>query len=302
MPKFHAVLQSQTSEQRRYVTLSTVPCSSCHNDPHGKLDCVACGGLGEEPATKKTAKAFLDAQEREYVEFRLDDPRTHRRYPSSLGASFASPDEALARVSEHCVYIPKDTHLVNGKFARAGKVLGQNSLWRGWYALHLQGKPYVVAEIGEVGPDGPRAAVTAGQYGTPLKNMVGGTRVWDWDTDTIKCSLHTSTYVPNNDTDDTFTNATNEITGTGYTAGGATLAASAPTYDTATDQIRCDAVDTTWTTSTLTARIAVIYKSTGTASTSPLLAFVNFGADVSTTAGTFQITWDATGIFIIDVT
>jgi hypothetical protein len=29
---------------------------------------------------------------------------------------------------------------------------------------------------------------------------------------------------------------------------------------------------------------------------------VAFGADVSTTAGTFQITWDATGIWIIDVT
>jgi hypothetical protein len=46
----------------------------------------------------------------------------------------------------------------------------------------------------------------------------------------------------------------------------------------------------------------VVYKSTGTGSTSPLISFLNFGADVSTTAGTFQITWDATGIVVIDVT
>jgi hypothetical protein len=115
-------------------------------------------------------------------------------------------------------------------------------------------------------------------------------------------ALTTSTFVPDIDVHDFFNDVTNEVTGTGYTAGGATLASPTLTYDTATDQIRLDAADTTWTTSTLTARIAIGYKSTGTASTSPLIFFVNFGADVSTTAGTFQITWDATGIFIIDVT
>jgi hypothetical protein len=47
---------------------------------------------------------------------------------------------------------------------------------------------------------------------------------------------------------------------------------------------------------------SVTYKSTGTGSTSPLISFLDFGADVSTTAGTFLITWDATGIVVIDVT
>lgn len=47
----------------------------------------------------------------------------------------------------------------------------------------------------------------------------------DLDSDTIKMSLHTSTYSPNLATDDFFNDATNELgTAGGYTAGGATLA------------------------------------------------------------------------------
>jgi hypothetical protein len=145
-------------------------------------------------------------------------------------------------------------------------------------------------------------AVTATMYGVPVKNMWSGANVIDWDTDTIKVALTTSTYTPDQDTHDFFNDVTNEITGTGYSAGGATLTSPTVTYDTATNQVRLDAADTTWTTSTLTARYAVVYKSTGTASTSPLIGYVNFGADVTTSAGTFQITWDSTGIARFDVT
>ena len=58
-----------------------------------------------------------------------------------------------------------------------------------------------------------------------------------------------------------------------------------------------DAADPSWSTATLTARMAVVYKSTGTASTSPLLCVIDFGADVSSTAATYQITLPAVGIF-----
>jgi hypothetical protein len=269
MPKYYATLQSQTDEHKRYVTMTA--------------------------DSKKDVRDHLEAREAKYVAFRLDDQKTLDHYPTL-------PQNALAIVNESCQHVQEDTHLLDGRFVRAGKVLGQNKLHRGWLHLHLQEKPYRVVEIGQVDKDGPQAAVTAGQFGIPIKNLLSGANLWDWDTDTIKCSLHTSTYTPDIDAHDFFNDCTNEITGTGYTAGGATLTASAPTYDTATDQVRLDAADTTWTTSTLTARIAIVYKSTGTASTSPLISFVNFGADVSTTAGTFQITWDATGIFIIDIT
>jgi hypothetical protein len=40
----------------------------------------------------------------------------------------------------------------------------------------------------------------------------------------------------------------------------------------------------------------------GASSTDPILGNVDFGATVTTTAGTFTITWDATGIFVFDLT
>ncbi|WP_203231419.1 hypothetical protein [Nocardioides caldifontis] len=56
-----------------------------------------------------------------------------------------------------------------------------------------------------------------------------------------------------------------------------------------------------WSSSTITARYAVIYVSTGTSSTSPLLCYVDFGQDVSTTDGTFQITWAPGGIATVAI-
>jgi hypothetical protein len=118
----------------------------------------------------------------------------------------------------------------------------------------------------------------------------------DLDTDTIKVALVTSSYTPNADTHDFFDDVTNEVVGTGYTAGGATLATPTVTLDTANDRVDFDADDTQWTTSTITARAAVIYKSTGTASTSPLIAYIDFSTDQISSAGTFLIQWSASGI------
>jgi hypothetical protein len=87
---------------------------------------------------------------------------------------------------------------------------------------------------------------------------------------------------------------TNEITGTGYTAGGVALATKSISYDSATNETRLIAATSSWTTATFTARIAVVYKDTGTAATSPLLGWVDFGADEAIASGTFSIQWDAT--------
>jgi len=123
----------------------------------------------------------------------------------------------------------------------------------------------------------------------------------DWDTDTIKVALATSSYTPNQDTHDYFNDVTNEVTGTGYTAGGNTLGSKTITYDDANNVIVLDAADTTWGSSTITARYAIVYASTGTASTSPLIGYVDFGSDQSSTNGNFTITWDSTGIVRVTV-
>lgn len=143
-------------------------------------------------------------------------------------------------------------------------------------------------------------AVTAFLYGSVAAKLAN--KEIDWDTDTIKVALCTSSYTPAQDTHDYFNDITNEVTGTGYTAGGATLASKTVTYTAGTNTTAFDAADTSWASSTITARYAIIYVDTGGASsTDPLIAYVDFGADVSSSAGTFTITWDSAGIFTVAV-
>ena len=120
--------------------------------------------------------------------------------------------------------------------------------------------------------------------------------------DTIKVMLVTSDYTPDvdsHDHKDDIDALSVEVSGTGYTAGGAALANKTTTQDNTNDRGVFDADDVTWSSSTITARGAIIYKDTGTASTSPLIAYVDFGADKSSSGGNFTIQWDADGILYI---
>lgn len=65
--------------------------------------------------------------------------------------------------------------------------------------------------------------------------------------------------------------------------------------------VRFDGADVVWTSSTITARYAVYYYSTGTASTSALIAIVDFGSDQSSSNGNFSLLHDPTGIVCIPV-
>ncbi len=116
-----------------------------------------------------------------------------------------------------------------------------------------------------------------------------------WVTDTIKVALLTSTATPNRGTWQKYSDITNEVTGTGYTSGGATLANCAVTVDTTNHYVYLSAANVSWASSTITARYAVIYDSSAT--NSPLIGYVDFGQDYSSNNGTLQITWDANGIF-----
>lgn len=118
----------------------------------------------------------------------------------------------------------------------------------------------------------------------------------DYQNDTIKVALVTSAYTPNADTHADFADITNEVSGTGYTAGGKTLANQSVAQDNTNDKAKYDADNVTWASSTITARGAVIYKSTGVASTSPLICYVDFGTDKSSSAGDFIIQWNSEGI------
>jgi hypothetical protein len=112
---------------------------------------------------------------------------------------------------------------------------------------------------------------------------------------TIHCMLVTATYVPNIDTHTNVSNITNEVVGTGYTAGGKALTTKSVTVNTTTDLAMFDADDVVWATSTITARGAVLYKIT----TGELIAYFDFVTDKISTAGDFTVQWNASGILTI---
>lgn len=125
----------------------------------------------------------------------------------------------------------------------------------------------------------------------------------DFDSDTIKVALLSSSYTPNQDSHDYWDDvSSNEVSGTGYTSGGQALSSKTATYDSATNVVILDAADTVWSASTVTARYAVIYDDSGaTAAQKVLIGYVDFGSDQSSTNGNFTVTWDATGIVRITV-
>jgi hypothetical protein len=112
----------------------------------------------------------------------------------------------------------------------------------------------------------------------------------DFGSDSFKCMLVTSTYSPNKDTDDFRNDVTNEVTGTGYSAGGTAATVTVAAIDTTNDRVEVTLGAVSWATSTITARGAVYYKSRGGASSADeVIAYIDFGGDVSSTAGTFAL-------------
>ena len=103
--------------------------------------------------------------------------------------------------------------------------------------------------------------------------------------DAFKIALYTSSATMSAAT--TAYSATNEVSGTGYTAGGNTLTVVVPTTSGTTAFL--DFADSTWTTATITARGALIYRSSG--SGNPAVAILDFGADKASTGGSFTITF-----------
>jgi len=99
---------------------------------------------------------------------------------------------------------------------------------------------------------------------------------------TFKLALYTSSATLNAST--TAYATTNEISGTGYTAGGGTLTNVDPTTSSTT--AFCDFNDLTFSTATITARGALIYNSTNS---NRAVVVLDFGADKTSTSGDFTI-------------
>lgn len=119
-------------------------------------------------------------------------------------------------------------------------------------------------------------------------------------TDTLKLSLHSASFTPSEDDDEFFDDLDNEVSSSGsYTAGiagGYTLASVTVTTNDTSNRGILDAADVSITGASITARYAVIRKDTGVASTSPIIAVIDLGSNITSTAGTFTIAWDTAGV------
>lgn len=128
---------------------------------------------------------------------------------------------------------------------------------------------------------------------------VAGDGPMDLLSDTIKLTLHTTTYAPNQSTNEVKADATNELgTGGGYTALGQALASK--TYAAAALVTTFDAADVTWTAFTNTFRYGVIWDDNPTAPADPLIALID-NTSQTITAMDLVFAWAAGGIFTITV-
>tara|TARA_R100001244_G_scaffold33339_1_gene31204 strand:+ start:7880 stop:8296 length:417 start_codon:yes stop_codon:yes gene_type:complete len=110
----------------------------------------------------------------------------------------------------------------------------------------------------------------------------------DLGSDTIKIALYTSSATLGATT--TAYSATNEISGTGYSAGGATL--TSQTVATSGTVAYFDSANPAWTSASFTANGAVIYNSTAS---NKAIAVLAFGGDFTVAGGTFTIVFPAAG-------
>lgn len=142
-------------------------------------------------------------------------------------------------------------------------------------------------------------SITAsGLYGLTLEKMLCNTAAIDLEAETNKVALVEDGYTPDFNAHDFYNDLTNEVSGTGYTVGGkaytsteVTLSGGVLTYD---------AADVSWTTSTISNAMAAVGYADAVAD--ELIFLADFVTAASTSAGTFTIQWNASGIFTLDYT
>jgi len=151
-------------------------------------------------------------------------------------------------------------------------------------------------------------------YGKFAANILGGEAsgdvgMSDYLTNAIRVTLHTSTYVPNIDTNEAFADATNELgTANGYTANGIAIAGKTVVYNATGNITTFDMDDTTvtWTavTADLVFRYCVFHDDTVAVGPpiKPLYGYIDAGAQTITPGNTFTITTGASGLFTATVT
>jgi hypothetical protein len=147
-------------------------------------------------------------------------------------------------------------------------------------------------------------AVSAKLFAQFPHNMGGGDATGDGPmdllSDSIRQTLHTSTWTPNQTTNEVKADATNELTTAGgYTALGQALASK--TFVASALVTTFDAADVTWAATSITHRYSPLWDDTVTTPADPLIMYVDNGADVTTASTDLVYQWNASGLFTITV-
>jgi hypothetical protein len=126
---------------------------------------------------------------------------------------------------------------------------------------------------------------------------VAGDGPMDLLSDTLRLTLHTTTYAPNQSTNEVKADATNELaTAGGYTALGQALASK--TYAATALVTALDAADVTWPAFTGTFRYGVLWDDTPAAPADPLICLID-NTSQTITAMDLVFQWAAGGIVTI---
>jgi hypothetical protein len=146
-------------------------------------------------------------------------------------------------------------------------------------------------------------AITVNWYGLGLQYLLDNPA--DMEAVTVNLALVTDAYTPDRDAHnfrDDFT-ASELANGNGYTTGGVTLTGVTWSYDAASDQVRLDCDDPSWTfTASKTWRYGIGYIDTGGAdSTDPLIFLLTWDSN-QTVSTAYTLTIDSAGLLYLDVT
>lgn len=140
--------------------------------------------------------------------------------------------------------------------------------------------------------------MASGMYNQFKAEVMKGT--FDLVNDTVKVALMDENHSFNPDDTGFAAVQANEISGTGYTAGGATLASKAVTQDDTDDEGVFDADNPAWPNATFSCYHAVLYDDTPSSPADPLIGSIDFGGVQSVASGAFSIVWADEGIVNIN--
>lgn len=120
----------------------------------------------------------------------------------------------------------------------------------------------------------------------------------DFDNDSFKVGLMTSSYSPSQNTETKWSDVSGyEASGTGYSAGG--VAVSSISWSRSSNVATLDFADASWSSSSITARYGVLYDDTH--ADDPLIVCFDLGMEYTSVNGTFAIQFNSSGIFTATV-